>query len=101
MGVPARSAPSRRCRSRPTAPNCRAQVSRATFVPVGFPLGPVEGAELALLGALTDSPDSGAGLLPAADGLHGHQTRDFFPMAGNYDLFALLNQVKQLAEFVL
>ena len=40
-----------------------------------FPLGPVEGAELALLGALADSLDGGAGLLAVANGPRRRQAR--------------------------
>jgi hypothetical protein len=41
------SAPlSRRCRSRQASPSCLGRDSRATFVPVGFPLGPLKGPSL-------------------------------------------------------
>src|ERR1700730_14442275 len=96
------SAPlSRRCRSRQASPNCRAQGSWATLIPVRFPLGPVEGAKLALLGALADSTQGGVRLLPASGGARGHQARDLLPMPGDYYPFALLDQVKQMAELVL
>jgi hypothetical protein len=61
---------SRRRRSMQASPNCRAQDSRATFVPVGFPLGPVEPTELALFGALANPPKRRASFLPAADRSH-------------------------------
>jgi hypothetical protein len=40
-------------------------------------------------------------LLSAPDGPNRDQTRNFLPVAGEYDLFALLHQIKQLAELVL
>jgi hypothetical protein len=70
---------SRRCRSRQASPSYRAQDSRTAFVPVGFPFGPDKGAELALLGALADSPDGCAGLLPAVDGRTGTRRATSFP----------------------
>ena len=83
------SAPSSpRCRSRPASPNCLARDSRAAIVPVGFPLGPVEGAELALFGALADSLDGGAGLLAVANGPRRHQARDHPAMTGDDHLFS-------------
>jgi hypothetical protein len=81
---------SRRCRSRQASPNCLGRDSRATFVPVGFPLGPLKGAKLALLGAIADSLDGSAGLLPVADGPRRHQPRDLLSMAGDHNDFALL-----------
>jgi len=71
------------------------------LIPVRFPLGPVEGAKLALLGALADSTQGGVRLLPASGGARWHQARDLLPMPGDYYLFALLDQVKQMAELVL
>jgi hypothetical protein len=71
------------------------------LIPVRFPLGPVERAKLALLGALADSTQGGVRLLPASGGARWHQTRDLLPMPSDYYLFALLDQVKQMAELIL
>ena len=58
-------------------------------------------AELALLGAVADSLDSGAGLLAAAEGPRRDQTRNLLPMAGDHNYLPLLHQIEQLTKFVL
>ena len=85
--------PARRC----AAP----RDSRATFVPVALPFGPIEAAELALLRALANAPDRSTDLLAAVDAPHRYEARNPLAMPGNGDLLALLYQIEQLAELVL
>src|SRR5262249_17126499 len=85
----------------PGSPSCRAPSSLATFVTVGFPFVPIEATELALFGPRAHALQGFAGLVATAHRSCRHQTRDFLPVARDRDLFALLDEVEQLAELVL
>jgi hypothetical protein len=54
-----------------------------------------------LFGAFAHALQGGMGLVAAAGRPRGYQARDFLAVARNGDLFALLDEVEQLAELVL
>jgi hypothetical protein len=54
-----------------------------------------------MFGPCAHTLECGAGLVAAAHRSRRHQARDFLPVARDRDLFALLDEVEQLAELVL
>jgi hypothetical protein len=66
-----------------------------------LPFVPIEATKLALLGPRAHALQGFAGLIAAAYRSGRHQARDFLPVARDRDLFALLDEVEQLAELVL
>jgi hypothetical protein len=75
-------------------PNYRGPSSRTAFVPEGFPLGPIEVAELTLFRTGADTLKGSAGLIPVGVMPRRNKARDFPAVSGDRHFLAVLDQVE-------